>query len=921
MSKKINYGIYLNNQFACLAKMVNGIPVVVRSDKSKDTMPMCVGFNKKKNVLVGDAAFNKYRTDRLIAITKNIPTNVFTEFLRTLGTNKAYFSSHMERSYSSEELLAEVLKKLHSFETDTNFKSAVITVPAKFDISQMDATQRAAKLAGFQYCELLPEPIAASIAYGMDSNNKNGCWVVFDFNEESFDLALVCAEGGVINIKDTDGDNYLGGKNLDYAIVDEILVPHLSERFNMKSYLDNEASKSALRDALKYFAEEAKNELSFNDSHELFYEDTMLEWEDDDGEDIDIDLTITRENLKKVIGPIFQQAVEITKELLVRNNLTADKLEALILVGGPTHSSILREMLEEQIKKPDTSADPITAIATGAALYASTVDNPVEEAISKNKIQIDIGYNPTTIEKEEWVTLKLLPEKTEDKIPDKVFVEIERGDKMWSSGKTEINEKGEIVEVLLNEEKSNKFKVRLYDEYGNALSCEPDRFSIIQDMGIDNRAVLNHSIGIAVDIGKPYLCFEPIKGLEKNVPLPVSGTINGLKTENDIRPGNSEDKFELTLYQGEYDARGSRAIYNKPIYDIVITGDDLPALLPAQSNIDLTIATDRSAGRIEKITAYFPYLDYTHEVKIPENPPKVVSKEKLENELIQGEKTITRLKLNHLIDQEQLSEIDKELNYLRKRFEQVGKEEEQRSEILDNLQKALRKADAIESDDHIKWTSLEKELKTEFTNLVKANEQLGNEKSNQRIAEYRSQLNEVIRNQDIATGRELLEQIQQYYEALTCIYQLIGFVRKYKKNFDSIRWKDSQKARKLIHQAEQIIMNNPTVKSLHPKVVGIINYMVEFPTIEKGNSFDNLIKLLRRLDVLEEQVFSLQELKSSIENLKTQLVEIYSQHPEISEQQFKTLFDELYTLSKDDSILWNNQNRIHEIKDEINQLI
>jgi DNA-binding transcriptional MerR regulator len=111
------------------------------------------------------------------------------------------------------------------------------------------------------------------------------------------------------------------------------------------------------------------------------------------------------------------------------------------------------------------------------------------------------------------------------------------------------------------------------------------------------------------------------------------------------------------------------------------------------------------------------------------------------------------------------------------------------------------------------------------------------------------------------------------------------------------------------------------VKSLHPKVVGIINYMVEFPTIEKGNSFDNLIKLLRRLDVLEKQVFSLKELKSSIENLKTQLIEIYSQHPEISEQQFKTLFDELYTLSKDDSILWNNQNRIHEIKEEINKLV
>jgi molecular chaperone DnaK len=833
---KIDFGIDLGTTNSAIAKMQNGTPTIIRSDKSKDIISSCVGFNKKKTILVGDAAFNKYRSDKLLGVTRNIRSNTFIEFKRTMGTDKVYKSSFMESEYNSEQLSAEVLKKLRSFETDENFHSAVITVPAKFDIRQKDATQRAAKLAGFQYCELLQEPIAASMAYGLDNKSKNGYWIVFDFGGGTFDVALVRVEEGIMKIKDTDGDNYLGGKNLDYAIVDEILIPHLSERFNMESYLGNEASKSALRDALKYFAEEAKNELSFKEFHELFYEDTMLEWEDDDGEDIDIDLTITREDLKKVIGPIFQRAIDINKELLQRNNLTGDKLDALILVGGPTHSSVLREMLEEQIKKPDTSADPMIAIATGAALYASTVDNPVEGEISKDKIQIDIGYNPTTVEKQEWITLKLLPEKTDGEIPDKVFAEIEREDKMWTSGKIEINDKGEIIEVLLNEGKSNGFKVSLYDEYGNGLSCEPDSFTIIQGISDGgSAAVLNHGIGIAIDAGKPYPVFEPVKGLEKNVPLPATGTINGLKTKTDIRPGKSKDMITIGLYQGEYDAAGSRAINNKPIYeDIVITGDDLPSLVPANSDVDLTIITDKSAGRIEKLKAFFHYLDYTHEVPIPQNPLKVISKEKLDEELSNGEKTIKRLKSNNLIDQEQVSEIEKELSYLRKRFDQGGMEEDQRAEILENLQKALRKADVLESDDRIEWTSLEKELNEEFANLEHANEQVGNEKSSQRVAEFRSQLNEVIRNQDIATGKELLEQIKQYYVGLTFIYQLIGFVREHKENFNSVQWNDPNKARQLIHQAEQIIMNNPTVESLHPKVVEIINCMEDAPTDEVG---------------------------------------------------------------------------------------
>ena len=133
----------------------------------------------------------------------------------------------MEKEYSSEELSAEVLKALKSYITDENIKSVVVTVPAKFTVNQKDATLRAAKLAGFEHCELLQEPIAASMAYGLDAKSKDGYWLVFDFGGGTFDAALLKVEEGIMKVIDTEGDNYFGGKNLDYAIVEEIMIPHI----------------------------------------------------------------------------------------------------------------------------------------------------------------------------------------------------------------------------------------------------------------------------------------------------------------------------------------------------------------------------------------------------------------------------------------------------------------------------------------------------------------------------------------------------------------------------------------------------------------------------------------------------------------------------------------------------------------------
>jgi molecular chaperone DnaK len=514
---------------SAISRMENGSVEIIKAlpDRKKETTPSCVSFRNNGSILVGDPAYANYRSESLKSLSGSKSLNSFVEFKRTMGTDKRFSVSNVNKEYSSEELSAEVLKRLKEYVQDENINAAVITVPAAFKNNQIDATRRAGKLAGFDYVEVLQEPVAASMAYGLDSKKKDGFWLVFDFGGGTFDAALLKVEDGIMKVIDTEGDNYLGGKNLDYAIVDQLIIPHIQERFSIDNLLSDESKKEEYRSGLKFFAEEIKNNLSFNPSHNI-YVDPGECGEDDEGEEIEIDLTVTQEQLKNVLAPIFQKAIDCSLTLLKRNNLKGSSLDSLILVGGPTLSPTLRDMLEKQICKPDTSVDPMTVVSKGAALYASTVELPdeiKEQTRDRTKIQLEIGHEASTVETDEFVTLKILEDKTEGEIPVKIFAEIKRGDNAWSSGKVEINTIGEVIDVQLKEGKTNVFTVTLYDDKGNLLESEPNSFSVIQGSKIGS-ATLPFNIGIEIkqkSTGK--IVFTTVKGLEKNQSLPATGSL------------------------------------------------------------------------------------------------------------------------------------------------------------------------------------------------------------------------------------------------------------------------------------------------------------------------------------------------------------------------------------------------------------
>lgn len=842
---KIDYGIDLGTTNSAISRMENGEPVIQKTDVQKDTAPSCVAFNKKKSVLVGDGAFRAYRSESQRALTKGTDINSFIEFKRTMGTDKKYYCSHMEKEYSSEDLSAEVLKGLKSYVTDESINSVVVTVPAKFTVNQKDATLRAAKLAGFEHCELLQEPIAASMAYGLDAKRKDGHWLVFDFGGGTFDAALLKVEDGIMKVIDTEGDNYLGGKNLDYVIVEEIMIPHIQENNSITEILNDDTSSQKFKDALKFWAEEIKNQLSFKEEYNL-YVDPGDAGEDDAGEEIEIDLTVNQESLKRTLEPIFQKAISISLSLLERNNIENNALDNLILVGGPTYSPILRQMLEEQIIKPDVSVDPMTVVSKGAALFASTVDvsdEIKEQQRDKTKIQLGLGYESTTVEEEEFVTVKILKEETEGEIPEKVFVDVVRSDKAWSSGKTEIDEKGDIIEVQLNTGKANAFEVFTYNEKGDLLPSEPSSFTIIQGSKIGS-ATLPYNISVEIKSrasGKVVL--RSIKGLERNLSTPATGTANNLKTQKQIRPGIKEDNLKIPIYQGEDKSDGTRAIYQEHVYDVIITGEDLPKLLPENSDVELTIKVDKSE-RME-FSAFFPYLDFTFEKKIETENRQEVPTDWLENEINKAQQTLNIIKQEGVYsDQEKLDKLDAEISETQKRFEQGKSDYDRKRDVLESLRRSLRTLDDIQ--DASEWPKTEEELKDVYYRLEETNQKFGNDKTNAIVEQFKQQIPEIIKEKNVKVAQEMIDNMRQLDFAL--VDQGLGaqmeimYLKNFNDEFDTLDWKDRNRARMTLDRGLQMAANNPTKEGLRPIVIELFKLLPETDKpIVGGGSGNELI--------------------------------------------------------------------------------
>jgi len=743
-----------------------------------------------------------------------------------MGTDKTYESKSAGRSFNSEILSAEILKALKNYVRDEEISSVVVTVPARFRNNQIDATQKAAELSGFKYCELLMEPIAASIAYGVNSKSVNGYWLVFDFGGGTFDAALMRVEEGIMKVVDTDGDNHLGGKDLDFAVVDSVIIPYLKENYQIEKLLSSEYGKNELRETLKVLAEEAKIAISppSKTSADIYTNKPL--GEDDKGNEIDFEIKMSLEDYESAVAPVFQRAIDISKKLIETNNLNSADLEMVLLVGGPTLSQTLRRMLKEQLKtKIDTSIDPMTSVAVGAALFASSKDIPSTfQKRDKEKIQLILKYPNNTVETEEDLGVKIDRGQTKGEIPAKIFAEISRKDKGWSSGKVEITGDAEIISLLLSSGKSNGFEIKIFDEKGNPFPCEPSSFTIIQGFK-EPPATLPYDLGIEAFVGDSIKkMLNGFHGLGKNQSLPAKGK-DIFKTQKDIRPGNTQDIIKVPIYEGK---TNTRAVYNELAGVVTITGEDLPKFLPKGSEIEISLEVDKSRRIIFK--AYFPDIDETVERKIERTVQSEYDADEMDNEIEKSKKILSKLEdESSSIDLSEAKKLRSELEELKEILENGRTDYNTKTKVMERLRLALKDLDNLEVEGE--FPKAEEELNSALHDLKVTNQRYGNNQTTKAVEQFEELAEAAIKETNLRAAKELASQIRSFdfamVDAGAGVAMEISFIKGFDDDFDSHNWKNKSQAKQLINQAKQMIATNPTKQKLRPIVSELFKLLPE----------------------------------------------------------------------------------------------
>lgn len=834
---RIDYGIDLGTTNSAIARFEGNEALIFKSDVQKDTVPSCVHY-RKGTIVVGDRAYNRYSDEKNDAFNgfstegdDRELANTFVEFKRTMGTDRTYSSESAGRSFTSEELSAEVLKFLKSLVRDEEIPAVVITVPNRFHSNQVDATQAAAELAGFEYCELLQEPIAASIAYGISKENINGYWIVFDYGGGTFDVALMKVEEGIMQVVDTDGDPHLGGKDIDFATVDRVIIPEIEANYNVAKILANPNGKARLRDALKFIAEESKIAISPPGKISAAVVTYKPIGEDDDGEEIELDFQMSLESFENAVAPEIQRAIDISKKLIARNNLSEDELERVVLVGGSTLSQTLRKLVGEQFKTTiDTSVDPMTAVAKGAALYASTRELPTAQQMrDTSKVQLILKYPNTTVESTEILGLRVDREKTNGAVPEALFVEVTRGDKGWSSNKVKIEDDAEIIEILL-EPGSNTFEILLLDEKGNRLVCEPSSISVLHGLKTP-QATLPYDVCVAGFLAGSKRPLLLDLGLKKNRTLPAKGTAT-LRTQKDVRPGNKEDEIRIPIFEGEVN---TAEIHNLHVSTILVTGEDIGRFLPKDSEVKIDLEVDTS--RRYKFRAFFPDIDETIERKVERTIEQTTnfSVGRLEEELRRtqalAEKVQDESATANFFEVEKLTT---ELNDLSEMLKN-GADPDAVSKVIERLRTAAKELDTMESDDE--FPKAKAALEDQLDDLREMNERFGNKETTQEVTRLERMANDAVSSHNLPAVRDLTQQMDLLAFRLrdegAGPAMELGFIQHFDQDFETVAWNNPQQARNLIDQAKEIIISGDISKEkLRPLVQQIVKLL---PEQEKEN--------------------------------------------------------------------------------------
>jgi molecular chaperone DnaK len=588
MMKPVNFGIDLGTTNSLIAKYDgNKVQVFKNPIGQKETLASVVAYRPER-ILVGDKAREYLTRD---------PVNVFGNFKRKMGTDEKYYVVNIDDNATPIQLSALVLKELKNFiHTGEIPEACVITIPASFDTMQSNATLKAGQEAGFKEVFLLQEPIAASLTFFNEASEdvkKDGYWLVYDFGGGTFDAALVRSSEQELKVVDHEGNNFLGGADFDFAIIEKIIVPEIVRLTGIENFEQELRVKYGKYEKLyyeiMYYAEEAKKELSHSSSVVIDFSAEL------NNKKYQFSIPVTRKKTDEIFLPIINETISLLKNVIEKNRLTSKDINQIVLVGGSTFVPQVREQLALQTGIPlNYSCDPTTSIAAGAAYYAANkyYESATPEEVlhvatvageilanvvfTPPDIKIETSYNKSSRDKEEVLLLFC------EGAYEKKFFRIIRSDGGFDTGL--ISLKAKKTEFLpLVPSVINLFTLSVYDSNHEEIKSLSRQIGITQGKYTVGGQPLPHDISIEIDdIENSTTRLEAI--FERNSLLPQKRTLYR-EISKTIKKG-SKDSVIINILEGDKSARPSS---NLTIGCIKITGRDLKTDLVKGSDIEIQL--------------------------------------------------------------------------------------------------------------------------------------------------------------------------------------------------------------------------------------------------------------------------------------------------------------------------------------------
>jgi molecular chaperone DnaK len=606
----IDFGIDLGTTNSAIA-MLRGVETeIIKNNDAADTTPSAVWIDKRNRLYVGKAARERAETD---------PDNTQVEFKLRMGKAGAEHRFPASgRSMSPEELSAEVLKSLTDDvlqRTGEQLHAAAITVPAAFDLSASDATRRAAELAGLTHAPLLQEPTAAALAYGFQAADENSLWLVYDLGGGTFDSAIVQLRDGEFSVVNHRGDNFLGGKLIDWKLVEELLVPAVVDEFRLDDLRRGNPRWRAVVNKLKLAAEAAKIRLSRYETA-----DVLVEFDDGSGSMVEFEYELRRSQLESLAEPFIVRSVNLCRKAMEERRLGPGDISKAILVGGPTLSPYLRERLADAsagLGIPlDYSQDPLTVVARGAAIFAGTQRLPVlDSAPVAGGYSVRLEYQPVGPDDEPLLAGRVVSGGDADLAGFAIEISNDEAKPPWRSGRVAVAPDGLFVTSLWAERgRLNTYQLALFDPAGNRRNASPDRFTYTVGV-VETRPPLTHSIGIGLDGNEVEWL------LERGTTLPARRRV-ALRTSIPIQRGQQGGMIRIPVLEGEH----ARADRNRRIGRLEVEAARVLRDVPEGSEVEVSIEIDTS--RLVVARAYVPILDeeFEHAINLhTEEIPKASS--------------------------------------------------------------------------------------------------------------------------------------------------------------------------------------------------------------------------------------------------------------------------------------------------------